>query len=423
MDALNKRTAAASVDNKPKAHFRTKDISVKRIYSSSMNFYSMPDIEELAATILAVGLLENITVVYEPSDAGEYRIIAGERRWRALRLLVDKGHKDFETVTCQIKTPAEQHEEMVQLIIANAYRIKTPADILEEERQLKASLQYMKDNGLTLQGYQLDSGRLRDVIAAIMNMSATKVAQIESINNNLIPEFAKEFKEGRLTLSAAYEISGMEETEQQGLLTRHAENGLTLKEVKEAKAQARQESTQERTAAAQTDERQPPDKLTADTSERVTEAHSAENKPTEKQAAPAPEITKLTAAEMQEFDKQMERVAEQAAETTTVKKKLHLSPSEFQRIVDGGKPYIITKNDKYSQNEVIALIEYKNMRATGNQRDAVILYMDTESTSSALSEGYCVLGVKLVQNVAETAKEAGQEAGQAAAQPIAEYGA
>lgn len=419
MDALNKRTAAASVDNKPKAHFRTKDISVKRIYSSSMNFYSMPDIEELAATILAVGLLENMTVVYEPSDAGEYRIIAGERRWRALRLLVDKGHKDFETVTCQIKTPAEQHEEMVQLIIANAYRIKTPADILEEERQLKASLQYMRDNGLTLQGYQLDSGRLRDVIAAIMNMSATKIAQIESINNNLIPEFAKEFKEGRLTLSAAYEISGMEETEQQGLLTRHAENGLTLKEVKEAKAQARQEST----AAAQTEEKEPPDKLTADTSERVTEAHSAENKPTENQAAPAPEITKLSDAEMQEFDKQMERVAEQAAKTTPVKKKLHLSPSEFRRIVDGGKPYIITKNDKYRENEVIALIEYKNKRATGNQCDAVILYMDTESTSSALSEGYCVIGVKLVQNVAEAAKEAGQEAGQGAAQPVAKYGA
>lgn len=234
MDALNKNSKAAA-EEKPKARFRTRDISIRKIYSNDRNFYSMPGIEQLAQEILAVGLMENMTVAYAPCERGEYKIIAGERRWRALNLLLEKGYEDFETVTCQIKSAAEENEEMVQLIIANAYRDKTIADMLEEEKRLKESLQYMKDNGLTLQGYKLDSGRLRDVIASIMNTTGTKIAQIESINKHLIPEFSAELKEGRLTFSAAYEISGMAEDKQMELLEKYKEDGLSLKEVKQAK--------------------------------------------------------------------------------------------------------------------------------------------------------------------------------------------
>jgi len=234
MDALNKNSKAAA-EEKPKARFRTRDISIRKIYSNDRNFYSMPGIEQLAQEILAVGLMENMTVAYAPCERGEYKIIAGERRWRALNLLLEKGYEDFETVTCQIKSAAEENEEMVQLIIANAYRDKTIVDMLEEEKRLKESLQYMKDNGLTLQGYKLDSGRLRDVIASIMNTTGTKIAQIESINKHLIPEFSAELKEGRLTFSAAYEISGMAEDKQMELLEKYKEGGLSLKEVKQAK--------------------------------------------------------------------------------------------------------------------------------------------------------------------------------------------
>ena len=84
MDALNNKTKAAAADNKPKARFRTKDINIDQLYSNDKNFYSIPDIEQLAQDIFAVGLLENLTVVHDPCDRGEYRIIAGERRWSIL---------------------------------------------------------------------------------------------------------------------------------------------------------------------------------------------------------------------------------------------------------------------------------------------------------------------------------------------------
>lgn len=233
MDALNNKTKAAAVDNKPKARFRTKDINIDQLYSNDKNFYSIPDIEQLARDIFAVGLLENLTVVHDPCDRGEYRIIAGERRWRALTLLVEQGHEEFAVASCQIKTPAEENEEMIQLIIANTYRNKTTADILEEQKKLEETLKHMKEQGLTLNGYKLDSGRLRDVIADMMQVSSTKIAQIESINKKLIPEFTEELKNGGLTFSAAYEISKMSEDIQEDMLEHHREKGLTYKDVKE----------------------------------------------------------------------------------------------------------------------------------------------------------------------------------------------
>lgn len=245
MDVLNNKTKAAAEDNKTKARFRTKDIAIKQMYSNDKNFYSIPDIEQLAQDILAVGLLENLTVVHDPCDRGEYRIIAGERRWRALTLLVEKGYEEFSIASCQIKTPAEEHEEMIQLIIANTYRNKTVADILEEQKTLEETLKYMKENGLTLHGYKLDSGRLRDVIANMMQVSSTKIGQIESINKKLIPEFTEELKEGRLTFSAAYEISKMSEDIQEGMLEHHREKGLTYKDVKEYAEEQKKEEEEE----------------------------------------------------------------------------------------------------------------------------------------------------------------------------------
>ncbi len=242
LDQLNKNAAAAVIDNNPKARFRTKDINIKKMYSNDANFYSMPDIEKLAQDIYVFGLIENLTVVHAPCERGDYRITAGERRWRALNLLVEQGHTEFEMATCQILTPQSDNEERLFLIAANAYRDKTSSDILEEERQTKEILQEMKDKGQTLKGYDLNSGRLRDVIADLLKISPAKVGQIESINKHLIPEFITALKEGRLTFSAAYEISGMSQEAQEKLLELYTDiknlgNGLTIKDVKEIKKQ------------------------------------------------------------------------------------------------------------------------------------------------------------------------------------------
>ena len=97
-DALNKNSKAG-IDESPRARFRTKDISIFKMYRNDMNFYSVEQVEELAGDILMYGLKQNLELVYAPCEKGEYRIVAGERRWEALKHLVSKGYKEFELAT------------------------------------------------------------------------------------------------------------------------------------------------------------------------------------------------------------------------------------------------------------------------------------------------------------------------------------
>lgn len=451
MDALNKNSKAAAED-KPKARFRTRDISIKKMYSNDKNFYSMNDIEELAQLILAVGMMENMAVTYDPCERGEYRIIAGERRWRALTLLTERGYEDFGIATCQILTPAEEHEEIVQVIVANAYRTKTVMDILQEEKQLKESLQYMKDNGLTLQGYKLDSGRLRDVIADIMKMSAAKIGQIEGINKCLIPEFTEELKEGRLTFSAAYELSGMSEEDQSEMLKRHKDHGLTLKEVKEAKKQAEErekdkqlpgqmeypkdhEEPEEDETQEQEWEQAHPESITAlcysclnyqecnvktgtcQKCDQYINKAEAEKTPEQRYEEEQAAIDKETARKLRE--REQEEKMNNLPSDREEKKYIRLSEDAFNDVEAGFRPYLILKNNKFREGEIIKALEFKNGRATGREITLEITCMDDDNTSSALEEGYCVIGFRQQEKL----KEAGADAAEDAAQPVMQYGA
>lgn len=462
MEQLNKNAQKAAVgDETPKARFRTKDINIKKLYSNDKNFYSVTDIEPLAQKILLVGLIENLEVVHDPCDRGEYRITAGERRWRALKLLVEQGYTDFEMVTCQIQTPASADEEMLRLIIANDYRNKTVADILEEEKQLKDILQRMKQEGRTIKGYKLDSGRLRDVIAKMLQMPATKIAQIESINKHLIPEFAEELKEGRLTFSAAYMISGMNEETQAEMLERYQENGLTYKEVKEIK-----QEQEEKAAAEQNEGQMNIDQFveTEEIEEPEDDAEDAEDEGEWEDAHPE-SITSLcysckrysdcnvktgtcqscdqyiNKAEAEKTEEERYSEEQDAIDRETAKKlrekadeeKMQQLPSQqekkvhdvklgttfFDDVKTGRKTFELRKNDRgYKEGDTIVLHEYKDGTTTGRTITKKIVYMLEDFTG--LEDGYCILGLG---EAAETLQEAAAVAADYIDNPVMDYGA
>lgn len=465
LDALNSKSRAA-VEETAKARFRTRDISIKKMYTNERNFYSMTGIERLAGEILAAGLIENLTVVYAPCDAGEYRIIAGERRFRALQMLVERGYSEFEMATCQIKSPADEHEETVQIILANGYRDKTIGDVLEEEKRLKEALQYMKANGLTLAGYKLDSGRLRDVIASMMNTTSTRIAQIESINNRLIPEMMEEVRAGRLTFSAAYEVSGMDEAGQRLMLERFKESGtLSLADVRDAK-KAQKEADD--AAAA---ERDAEDAQTA--SDAPEDAEGQEDTEDPGEGADGPEDTEDGE---EYFDPQPERVdsicyscarysechekrsdvracnayidkaeqdktpeqrydeeqAEIDAQTRRAMRdiqqqknldrptegpKVHeikIGASFFAEVVAGQKGFELRKNDRdYHVGDYLKMMEYDHGQQTGQFVVVKVTYMLESYTG--LVDGFCIMQTQIVEDLAEAGLEAAQGAGQLAA--------
>lgn len=440
MDAINRNSKAAAED-RPKARFRTRDISVKKMYSNDMNFYSRQDIEELSNLILAVGLIENMAVTYDPCEKGEYRIISGEMRWRALNLLLEKGYSEFEVATCQILTPAEEHEEMVQIIIANSYRTKNIKDQLEEAQKLKESLQYMKEHGLTLQGMKLDGKKIRDVVANIMKLSGTKVAQIDGINSNLLPEFVEQLKEGKLTFSAAYELSGMSKEDQKEMLKAHEEGEApTWKEVREAKRtepEDEEESDQEEEQEHEEEwEQAHPESITSlcysckryadcnvktgtceNCDQYVNKAEAEktdEQRYDEEQAA----IDRETARKLREQE-QEEKMNNLPSDSREEKEYIRLSTDTFEDVIAGRRPYLILKNDKIRTGMIVSALEFMQGRATGRELALEIVCMDDAGTSSALEDGYCVVGIRQQ----EILKEAGADAAEYADQPAMQYGA
>lgn len=245
LDNLNENSKQ-NMNDTVKACFRTKNIPIKNIRKNKKNFYEIKDIEKLANEIQMVGLLENLTVVYSPDKLTntEYKLIGGERRLQALELLVEKGFEEFNTVTCNIRNASTEDEEMIDLIICNSQRKKSTYELLLEASRLKIALTNLKETGGTIRGVDISKGRLRDIVAKLLNISNTKAAQIDNINNNLIDSFTRELKNEKITFSAANELAGLSEEKQLTLYENYKINGeITLREIRNIKDELKEEQT------------------------------------------------------------------------------------------------------------------------------------------------------------------------------------
>lgn len=432
-DALNKNSKAG-IDESPRARFRTKDISIFKMYRNDMNFYSVADIEELAGDILLSGLKQNLELVYAPCEKGEYRIVAGERRWEALKYLVSKGYKDFELATSKLTTPQDDDEEQVEIIIANSYRSKTISDMIEEETRLKASLERMKAAGKKIKGYDLQSGRLRDVISSMLHVSKTKIAQIEAINNNLIPEWKEELKKERLTFSAAYELSGMTEDEQRETLGKFSETGeLTHKEVKdmkEAKAAGQQvsESDTEENSMNPPEEKKAGDDYETPHPEGITsicyscteyetcnvktgtctscdqyknraEAYKTDEQRYNEEQDAIDRETKKKLREQAEEEK-MNNLPSDTQENGQKVHHIKLGATFFEEVASGEKTFELRKNDRgYKKGDILEMMEFKDGKNTGRTVRVLVTYILEEF--AGLEDGYCIMATSLMKEDAE----------------------
>ena len=432
-DALNKNSKAG-IDESPRARFRTKDISIFKMYRNDMNFYSIEQIEELAGDILMYGLKQNLELVYAPCEKGEYRIVAGERRWEALKYLVSKGYKEFEIATSKLTTPQDDDEEQVEIIIANAYRVKTISDMIEEETRLKASLERMKAAGKKVKGYDLQSGRLREVISSMLHMSKTKVAQIEAVNNNLITEWKEELKGERLTFSAAYELSGMSEDEQREALGKFTETGeLThkdVKDMKEAKAAGQQVSESdteeksiengmnppEETKAGDDYETPHPEGITSicyscteyetcnvktgtctkcDQYKNRAEAYKTEEQRYSEEQDAIDRETKKKLREMEQEEK-MKNLPSDTQETGQKVHQIRLAKSYFDDVANGIKTFELRKNDRgYKKGDILEMMEFADGKNTGRTVKVLVTYILEDYTG--IEDGYCIMATKIIK--------------------------
>ena len=246
IDVLNQKSKEG-IEEKPKARFRTKDIDIYNIYANEDNISDQNGIDEKAAEIKLLGLLQPLEVMYEPNQNGEeYKLIGGERRWRALKKLVEEENlQEFREATCQIRKPRSKNEEIIELCISNSYRKATPEKELERIKLLTDALKDAKAAGEKIMGYDLESGRLRDIAAKILGKKPTQIANAMSINNNLIPELRELLERQEISFSTAVEIAGLEEDEQEEIYSWYPNKIITVKKIREYKQRILEEQQEE----------------------------------------------------------------------------------------------------------------------------------------------------------------------------------
>jgi len=194
-------------------------IELHLIDTNPRNYYSMDGIEELAANIQLLGLMEPLIV---KDTGGRYMLISGHRRRAALRMLAESGDLPegmHWKVPCIVESgpvlageeqldrkdleKARALAEELKLIFANSdTRILSSADTAQQVRRIRELFTELKDLG-----YEFP-GRMRDHVAAAAKVSATRVARLDVIEKGLTEEVLRDaWEDGDLRETTAYEIA------------------------------------------------------------------------------------------------------------------------------------------------------------------------------------------------------------------------
>lgn len=213
-------------------------IPIEKIIPSDKNKYGIRDIEDLAATIETVGLLHNL-VVKEGTEPDTYELVSGERRLEALKLLVKQGKTEFAFAPCKVENQSNPAISELQLLFANSTaRNLTDYEKMYQAKRIKELLLQLKGNGYKFKG------RMRDIVAGLLEISPAQMGHMESINKNLVPEFQEEFKAGKINTTAAYELSRLPEQQQKEEMQKYSDSGtVEIKEVQERRKEKKKPDT------------------------------------------------------------------------------------------------------------------------------------------------------------------------------------
>lgn len=208
-----------------------REIFLDKIRENPENFYPpLPEdeAEALRESIQANGLLEPLLVV---PNGDTYRLVSGHNRLRALRDLRGSAlGMEYKTALCRVLPGMDADHEITAIIEANRQRKKTPAVLQQEAEALTEIYVRRKQAGEDL------PGRIRDRVAEAMQVSATKLANLNAIKNGLsCDDFRNAWEHGLITESCALEIARMDPSEQERLDTWLSEERIpcTLRTVRE----------------------------------------------------------------------------------------------------------------------------------------------------------------------------------------------
>lgn len=182
-----------------------KLVDIDDLVSNNANFYAVDEdkLDELKNSIALSGIMDPPTVT--PTEDGKYRLISGHRRTAAVRALVAEGREDLRKMPVFVRNPKSAAMEELELIMANSTaRVLTSAEISQAAQRVERLLYDLKEQGVEF------PGRMRDHVAEACNVSRTKLANLHTIETNLIADFKSQWRSGVLPDATALELARCE---------------------------------------------------------------------------------------------------------------------------------------------------------------------------------------------------------------------
>ena len=162
------------------------------------------EIEALADLIEASGeVIQNLTV--SKCDTDEFRVIAGHKRCKACKLLVEeRGLKQFSFLPCIVYNLSSVQERF-QTVSSNGHHPKKPYELMYEIMEME---ELLRDHPEEFPP-SLQRGRMIERLSRKLGIARSTVQEYKQIFNNLSPEAMKKFEIGEIEKSAAVTLAKM----------------------------------------------------------------------------------------------------------------------------------------------------------------------------------------------------------------------
>ena len=217
-------------DSKPRMEQRWVWLNQLEPDEFNEKIYNVSGVEALADDIKLNGLLQFPLVRYMPG--GKYMIISGHRRVAAIRLLAKEDPEQWKMIPVILDPDKDDTSAHIKLISANAVnRELSQGEIMKQTLKMYSLLteQKKKENL---------PGRVRDMVAKKLNMSAGAVGEYMTIEQNLIFYLKQDFLKGELSKAVAVELSKLTTADQMSWLDRiRAGEKVTADTVKQFRQQ------------------------------------------------------------------------------------------------------------------------------------------------------------------------------------------
>ena len=211
-----------------------KALHYTKLKDSEWQYCDEKDKEEIVHLAWLIDACKGIQqpLLVRKSDVDEYEIIAGHKRRRAVKYLVEEeGKKQYEFVPCIVLDASDVIAEF-NVYASNGFHDKTDYEIMHELTHMKKLLENHPE-----EFPHLASGRMIDKLADQMNMKRSTVGEYLQISKNLSDKGMEAFQSGELNKSAAVAISSLPHQEQDKLLDEGVTKHKDIKTYKEEKVE------------------------------------------------------------------------------------------------------------------------------------------------------------------------------------------